>query len=190
MRVGVYGGSFDPPHVAHQRAVELVAASPEIDRVLVVPVYEHAFDKALVAFEHRVRMCELCMLGHPDVEVSPLEAELEAPSFTLNTLRALSLRHPDYELRLVVGADVLRDVGKWHRFGEVCALAPLFPLGRAGVLSDAAPPAVLPDVSSSEVRALLRGRTSAELPEELQQRLEPLVPASVLAYIEAHDLYR
>ncbi|HEU5073454.1 MAG TPA: adenylyltransferase/cytidyltransferase family protein, partial [Polyangiaceae bacterium] len=67
VRVAVYGGSFDPPHVAHQAAVRLVANLDEIDRVLVLPVFEHAFDKSLASFEHRVRMCELCMLEQPNV---------------------------------------------------------------------------------------------------------------------------
>ena len=190
LRVALYGGSFDPPHVAHQEAVRLVAEHPEVDRLLVLPVFEHAFDKSLAAFEHRVAMCELCMLAHPNVEVSRLEAHLERPNFTLNTLQALLAAHPEYRLRLVVGADVLQDAAKWHRFEDVIALAPLLPLGRVGVLSTAAPPPVLPDVSSTEIRKQLARRGTAELPSELRAHLSSLVAAPVLDYIEAHDLYR
>lgn len=190
LRVAVYGGSFDPPHVAHQEAVRLVADHPEVDRLLVLPVFEHAFDKSLAGFEHRVAMCELCMLDRPNVEVSRLEAHLERPNFTLNTLEALLAEHPEYRLRLVVGADVLQDAAKWHRFEEVIALAPLLPLGRVGVHSAAAPPAVLPDVSSTEIRRQLARRDKAELSATLRARLSSLVAAPVLDYIEAHDLYR
>lgn len=190
LRVAVYGGSFDPPHAAHQQAVRLVANLPEIDRVIVLPVFEHAFDKSLASFEHRVAMCELCMLDGPNVEVSRLEALLERPNFTLNTLRALMAAHPEYRLRLVVGADVLQDVAKWHRFEEVVALAPLLPLGRVGVPSGAAPPPVLPDISSTQIRKALAGRATAKLAPELRARVSPLLDARVLAYIEANDLYR
>jgi len=188
--VAVYGGSFDPPHVAHQQAVRLVAEHPEIDRLLVLPVFEHAFDKSLAGFEHRVRMCELCMLERPNVEVSRLEAQLERPNFTLHTLQALRDAHPEYRLRLVVGADVLQDAAKWHRFDEVIALAPLLPLGRVGVDSRAAPAPVLPDVSSTEIRTVLAARDGAELSPAVRARLSALVPEAVLDYIGAHDLYR
>ncbi|HEY6727167.1 MAG TPA: nicotinate-nicotinamide nucleotide adenylyltransferase [Polyangiaceae bacterium] len=190
VRVAVYGGSFDPPHVAHQAAVRLVASLEEIDRVLVLPVFEHAFDKSLASFEHRVAMCELCMSNQPNVEVSQLEATLQRPNFTLNTLQALLREHPEFRLRLVVGADVLQDAAKWHRFPEVVRLAPLLPLGRVGVPSNAAPAPVLPDVSSTEIRSVLAGRAAARLSPALRARLSQLLDPRVIEYIEAHDLYR
>lgn len=190
VRVAVYGGSFDPPHIAHQAAVQLVANLDGVDRVLVVPVFEHAFDKSLASFEHRVAMCELCMLESPNVEISRLEASLERPNFTLNTLQALVREHPEFRLRLVVGADVLQDVGRWHRFDEVVAMAPLLPLGRVGVASDAAPAPVLPDVSSTEIRRALAGRATARLTPELRARMGQVLSERVIEYIETHDLYR
>ena len=189
-RVAVYGGSFDPPHTAHREAVRFVANLEEIDRVLVIPVFEHAFDKSLASFDHRTAMCELCMLDHPNVEVSRVEATLERPNFTLNTLQALLAAHPEYRLRLVVGADVLQDAAKWHRFEDVVALAPLLPLGRVGVPSNVAPPPVLPEVSSTQIRGALAGRTTARLVPELRTHVSKLLDPRVLAYIEANDLYR
>ena len=186
----MYGGSFDPPHVAHQQAVRLVVNLGEIDRVVVLPVFEHAFDKSLASFEHRVRMCELCMLELPNVEVSRLESTLKRPNYTLNTLEAMLAAHPEYRLRLVVGADVLQDAGKWHRFDDVIALAPLLPLGRVGVSHEGAPAAVLPNVSSTEIRSELAGRATAELRPDLRARLSWALAPAVLDYIEAHDLYR
>lgn len=158
--------------------------------MLVVPVYEHAFDKALAPFEHRVRMCELSMLEDDRVTVSRIEASLGRPSYTLHTLRALHQQHPSWSLRLVVGADVLHDATKWHKFEEVCRLAPLMPLGRKGVEGTLAPEPVLPEVSSTEVRELLRGRESSRVPSALRSRLLELLAPEVLAYIEEHDLYR
>ncbi len=112
MRVGVYGGSFDPPHVAHVMAAAYACATGPLDRLLVVPVFAHAFNKALTPFEHRLRLCELAFEGLSAVSVCPIESELPSPSRTLTTLQALARRQPGAELRLVIGADVLKDAGK------------------------------------------------------------------------------
>src|SRR5262245_26957550 len=103
MRVAFYGGSFDPPHVAHVLAAAYMLAVG-FERVLVVPVFGHAFDKVLAPFEHRVKMCELCLSPFAGVEVSSIEASLGKPSRTLYTLRALSELHPDWQFRLAIGA--------------------------------------------------------------------------------------
>ncbi len=155
-----------------------------------VPVFEHAFEKSLAGFEHRVGMCQLCMADGDRVQISRIERTLERPNYTLNTLRALTVEHPDYELRLVVGADVLRDASKWHRFDEIQRLAPLLPLGRQGVASDDVPAPVLPGVSSTQIRQLLNGRPPGPLPVGLRSQLLELVDPAVLQYIEQHELYR
>ncbi len=200
MRLGVFGGSFDPPHIAHVLAAKEVLRSSEVDRVLVVPVYGHAFGKRLESFEHRVALCRLAFDNVAGVEVSELERELPPPNYTLYTLEALRGAYPGAELRLIVGADVLRDHAKWYRWGEVSRLAPVLAFGRVGVHGTEAPDPVLPGVSSTEVRAWLAGRgprppagsTRAVAPEALEarRRLTEVVPHEVLAYIDEHDLYR
>ncbi len=186
MRVGFYGGSFDPPHVAHVLLVAYVLSVECFERVLVVPVFSHAFDKRLAPFEHRLKMCELALGWLPGVEVSSLEASLGAPSFTLRTLEALRASHPGYERRLLLGADVLGEQHQWHAFQKVVEIAPPLILGRAGVDHPSAPPPLLPDVSSTQVRSLLARRADAQARAELAR----LVPHPVLAYIEREGLYR
>lgn len=186
MRLAVYGGSFDPPHRAHSLAVDHVLRSGAAERVLVVPVFQHAFSKQMAPYEHRVRMCQLAFSGRPEVEVSTIEAELEPPSYTVHTLRALRARHPDAELRFVVGTDALTEKHKWHRFEEVCELAPLLVLGRVGVEYPGGPEPVLPDVSSTEVRRRLEAFDGTE---EATRRLCELIAPEVLAYIVAQGLY-
>ncbi|HEX7669846.1 MAG TPA: nicotinate-nicotinamide nucleotide adenylyltransferase, partial [Polyangiaceae bacterium] len=152
MRVAVFGGSFDPPHVAHVKAAKYVLSTGEVDRVLVLPVFEHAFGKPLAPFVHRVAMTRLAMAGESSVQVSALEESLGAPSRTLRTVERLGELHPDWVCRLVVGADVLAETAKWHRFDDVVRLAPLMVLGRVGVAREDAPTPLLPEVSSTEVR--------------------------------------
>jgi nicotinate-nucleotide adenylyltransferase len=187
MDVALFGGSFDPPHVGHVLAVAYAVATGGFDRVLVVPVFAHAFEKALSPFDHRVQMARLAMSDLRSAEVTTVERDLGAPSRTLRTVTHLAREHPDWRLRILVGADVLADRDKWLGFDELTQIAPLFLLGRAGVESPGAPPALLPAVSSTEVRRLLRttpGDRSAS-PE-----LGRLVPRAVLRYLDQHGLHR
>jgi nicotinic acid mononucleotide adenylyltransferase len=85
-------------------------------------------------------------------------------------------------MRLVVGADILLEGKRWHAFDRIVELAPLLVLGRVGVQAKGAPPPVLPEVSSTAIREAVRTGRMAEL--------APLVPPSVLSYIEKHRLYR
>ena len=187
MNVAIFGGSFDPPHVAHLFTASYVLATGGFDRLLVVPVYEHAFDKPLARFEHRVAMCRLCFAGLREVDVSDLEAELPRPSYTVRTLERITSDHPDWRLRFVMGSDALADTSKWHDYDGVVRLAPPFVVARRGHERSDLGPAVLPEVSSTRVRELF-----TRLPSDADSRreLDALVPHSVRAYAEEHGLYR
>lgn len=185
-RVAFYGGSFNPPHVAHALAAAYALLVGGFDRVLVAPVFMHAFAKPLEGFAHRVRMCELSMGLMQGVEISEIEAELAMPNRTLTTLEHLKSRHTDWRLSMIIGADQLVEADKWHGFDKIRELVDLFVLGRVGVEAATAPPPVLPRVSSTEVRALLARRDDPEV----RATLARLVPERVLAYIDEHDLYR
>lgn len=181
-RIGIFGGSFDPPHVGHVLAVKYILSIGAVDEVIVVPVFEHAFHKPLTSFEVRMSLVELAFLGEPKVLVSGIERTLPRPNYSLYTVRALATQNPGESLRLVVGADVLHDIDKWHKFDELAELAPLLILGRAGVPHADAPLAVLPQVSSSEIRELL-------LHDESVGLLAQLLPKAVLDFILEQRLY-
>jgi nicotinate-nucleotide adenylyltransferase len=174
----VFGGSFDPPHVAHTLVATYVLAAHPIERVLVVPTFAHAFGKALSPFEHRLRMCELAFDDLRRVEVSSIERELPTPSLTLRTLEALTRQHPAVQLRLVIGSDLLAETAAWHDFERIRELAPPLVVQRQGYAHDVTEPA-LPDVSSTEIRRRLRSAESAA----------GLLCSSVELYARTHGLY-
>jgi len=180
--VAFFGGSFNPPHVGHVLAAAYALSTTPIDEVLVVPVFQHPFAKELAPYDHRRAMCELALGWLPGVRISDVERTLGGESRTLRTLQHLRETEPSWRLRLLVGADVLADASKWYRFEEVVALAPLLVLGRAGFEVSGAPEALLPEVSSTEVRAALA--------EGQGDRLSSKVPARVLSYVARHGLYR
>jgi nicotinate-nucleotide adenylyltransferase len=121
------------------------------------------------------------------VEVSDIEAALERPSYTVRTLERLAKEHSDWELRVLVGSDALAETHAWHEFERVEKLAPLFVLPRLGHEVNGLGPAVLPEVSSTEVRALLAARHGSA---DAQRRLELLVPLPVLDAADRLGLYR
>ena len=182
MNVFLFGGSFDPPHIAHVLAVTYVLATEAADLVAVVPCYQHPFAKELAPFQHRFGMCERAMAWLPRTAILKTEEELGGESRTLRTVEYLRKLHPDWRLRLVLGADVLLDGPRWHGFDRVAELAPPLILGRAGVGTSEAPRALLPEVSSTAIRTAIRAGRIDEV--------RALLPRGVLEYIEAEGLYR
>ncbi|HKE13690.1 MAG TPA: nicotinate (nicotinamide) nucleotide adenylyltransferase [Kofleriaceae bacterium] len=186
-RVALFGGSFNPPHLAHQMACLVVLETEAVDQLWMIPTFHHPFGKSLAAFDDRLEMCRRAAsaLGER-VLVSDIERELGgAESRTYDTLVELRRRHPGVRFRLVIGEDILAERDAWHRWDDVVALAPPIVLGRtgagraAGAAGDA-PRIELPDVSSTEVRELLARGDSAV----------PLVPRAVMDYIAGRGLYR
>lgn len=177
--IGLLGGSFDPPHLAHVMLALYGLSVGNLARVIVVPTFVHAFGKPLLPFEHRLRMCELAFEHVVPVEVSDLERELGGVSRTVRTLAALAQRYPGQPLRLLVGSDILGQRDRWQNFEEIEQRAPLLVAARARD-RHASAGALLPPISSTELRAALAvgGDTAG------------LLPARVRAYIDQHGLYR
>lgn len=191
MRLGFLGGSFDPPHVAHVELARLALASGQVEEVIVVPVFAHAFEKrSWASFDERLALCEAAFGAIAGVSISPLERDLPRPSYTIHSVRALLALRPGSEIRLLVGADVVQELHRWHEATALLKLAP--PLAFARPRSAALPGALpgLPEVSSTEIRELLaksaRGASSAQDDTYLGRS----VPAAVLAEIRRRGLYR
>ncbi len=182
--VGIFGGSFNPPHVAHGLACLYALSVAPLDRILVIPSYQHPLDKALLDYGHRLAMTKLAFRHlEPWVEVSRIEEELGGVSYTVDTLSELRRRNPDARLRLIVGSDILGEVERWRRFQEIAELAPLLIVPRMtdgmNGQAQAAARFYLPAVSSTDVR---RALAAGEDPGEA-------LPLAVRDYIREHGLY-
>jgi len=180
MEIALFGGSFDPPHVGHLLAATYVLATEPIGELWFVPVNEHPFGKKLAApFEHRAELCEAMIAdaGLRRARVSRLEAEIGGEVRTVDLLEHLKARHPEHSFALVVGSDLDAERSQWKRFDRVQQLARIVELRRGGFEGGAG--AILPEVSSTEVRALLASGGDASR----------LVPAEVLRRIRAAGTY-
>jgi nicotinate-nucleotide adenylyltransferase len=184
MKVALYGGSFNPPHVGHVLAAAYLTSIGAFERVIVVPVFEHAFDKTLLGFVERVALCREAFECLKGVEVSTIEGELPRPSYTLTTVRALLERHPDYEISLAVGADVIPEIPRWHGSEELRRLTPIYVMPRRGYDNSTIGRAILPEVSSSELRSRL-----ADPVQRLDPELTRLLPHAVLSRILERGYY-
>src|SRR5262245_30760132 len=180
MRVALFGGSFNPPHVAHQLAALYVLETAAVDALWFVPAFEHAFGKPLAPFEDRLAMCQLAAaaLG-ARAAVSDVERTIGGRSLTLRTVRRLAEMHPEHTFSLVIGSDLQGDVASWYRGDELQCTIPFVVVGRPG--QPGAPGGItMPDVSSTAVRAALAAG----------QSVDGFVPRSVLDYILRKGLYQ
>jgi nicotinate-nucleotide adenylyltransferase len=189
-RIGVFGGTFDPPHLGHLALAERARDQLGLERVWFVPAADppHKRDRAKSPFARRLAMTKLAVRGNPAFQVSDLESRRPGPSYTVETLRAIQRRLPDHELVLLLGADSLNDLPTWHEPQEIARLARLAVaprIDRASRARRGAPPAdfaldapVL-ELSSSDLRARARRGES----------LRYLVPDAVAAYVRRHRLY-
>jgi nicotinate-nucleotide adenylyltransferase len=183
--IALFGGSFDPPHLAHQMACLYALACEPVDQVWLLPTYRHAFGKPLAPFDDRVAMCERAAAPlSGGVVVSRVEEEVArargAESRTFHTLVHLGAAHPDLAFRLLIGEDILAETASWHRWDDVVRLAPPIVVGRGGAEQAAGPVVRLPPISSTDVRQRLRRGDP----------VAPLVPRAVLDYIAGRGLYR
>jgi nicotinate-nucleotide adenylyltransferase len=185
MRIALFGGSFNPPHVSHQLACAYVLATarPAVDEVWMVPTFKHPFDKQLASYADRVAMCERAAAPFGGrVKVSRIEESLGGESYTLNTVQTLMAQHPGVRFSLVIGADLLAELDRWHRWPELEKLIEIIVVGRGGHPGGGGggPEVALPPVSSTEVRARLAAGDA----------VDSLVDARVIDYIREKGLYR
>lgn len=188
MRVALYGGSFNPPHVGHQLLALYVLETAGVDELWFVPAFQHPFNKSLEAFEDRFRMCQRAAeaLG-ARVRVSDVEARLGGPSRTLRTVQRLIEDHPAAEFSIVIGSDLVTETESWHGVAELRRLVPFVVVSRGGhpgelPRTDAGAgdvPVTMPAVSSTAIRAGLRAG----------RKMTGSVPKRVLDYIAERRLY-
>ncbi|HTU18992.1 MAG TPA: nicotinate-nucleotide adenylyltransferase [Gemmataceae bacterium] len=201
MRVGIFGGTFDPVHTGHLLLAEQGREQGRLDEVWFVPTAHppHKDEPALTRFEQRVEMLALAVAGNRAFRIEELEKERPGPSYTADTLAELRRRHPSHEFLLLVGSDTLLDLPHWYLPLRVLEQADLLVMARPGS-------AVL---SVEELRARLHAPDSlplrlevVEMPQidissrDLRRRaaagrsLRYFLPRAVECYIHDKKLYR
>lgn len=201
MRLGVFGGTFDPVHWGHLWLADACERQAALDHVAFVPTAHqpHKPHAPRASDADRVAMLELALAGHPTWSVSTIELQRGGRSYTIDTLRELQAQRPDVELFLLMGADSLADLPRWREAAEICRLATPLVVQRPGAPEpDFAALATL--VSAERLAEISRYRIdmpATDISSSDMQRLireggewQSLTPPAVAEYIAQRGLYR
>ena len=202
-RLGVFGGAFDPPHLAHVALVEAAMAQLQLDQVHVLPTGQ-AWHKPreLSDAPHRLAMTRLAFSHLPKVVVDEREVLRVGPSYTVDTLHELQVQYPQAQLYLLIGDDQRRSLPLWRKIGEIVRLAIICVADRDLAVrawhekpASAQSSATLPDTLQARFHTLVmplmpHSATDIRVMAATDQTLTGLVPPAVERYIHEHHLYR
>jgi nicotinate-nucleotide adenylyltransferase len=187
-RVGVFGGLFNPPHIGHLSLCQEAAWQLGLERVVLVPTGRPSHRAApRESPELRLRLAQAAVLGNPAFTVSRLEVDRIGPSYTVDTLRELADRYPGSSLHLLIGADQLVAMDRWHEASTIPQLARVAAALRPGVDVASVGAANLDWVEMPQIgvsSSLVRERVRDGRP------IRYFVPDAVRELIEAEGLYR
>ncbi len=191
-RVGVFGGAFDPPHLAHAALARAAVDQLALDELRILPTGD-AWHKSrpLSAAPHRLAMTRLAFADVPGVVVDERELRRAGPTYTVDTLRELQAEQPDAQLFLVMGEDQAAALTRWHQWETVVALAVIAVAGRAAAPGEVR--AALPDLARFQPLALPAMPASATAIRALAAggaSIADLVAPGVASYIARHHLYQ
>jgi nicotinate-nucleotide adenylyltransferase len=180
VRIGLYGGTFDPIHNGHLHVISELLQRNVVDRILVVPAGQPRLrdNQPLASGPQRRTMCQLAVNDLPSdirskVEVNPIEVLRMGPSYTIDTVEAIKQTYPDDEIVLIVGSDAAAKINQWHRADELLAMVTLEIIERPGYQGASGRDIAAIDVSATQVR--------------LHQ--SDLLPPSVATFIKENNLY-
>ena len=197
MKIGIYGGSFDPVHNGHINAAETYMEELGLDKIIIVPAYcpPHKKGLALTPSEHRFNMCRLAFESLPGFEVSDIEIQRADEGYMADTVAQLRELYPEDELILLMGEDMLLTFRQWHDWQKIIDIAAIAAAARnwdstsameaeaAALRSYGAEVRIVPidvkEISSTMVREAVRRADD----------ISSMVPENVAEYIWSHYLY-
>ncbi|MCB0271439.1 MAG: nicotinate (nicotinamide) nucleotide adenylyltransferase [Bdellovibrionales bacterium] len=150
MKIGFFGGTFNPPHLGHLLAATYALKTFDLDQVWFAPVFHHPFGKHSIPFEHRLAMCKLLIAElSPPFLVTDIEKEIAHEGKTYFTLKELQKRFPENTFSLVIGSDLQEQIKKWSHYNELQEEFTIHFVPRG----EKDNPTSIPNISSTNVRA-------------------------------------
>lgn len=195
-RVGILGGTFDPPHVGHLVLAEYAADALDLAQVLFVPAADPPHKAHIrVNIDHRLPMLEQAIAENSRFAISRVDMDRPGPHYTVDMLHILRKQQPQSEFYFLMGGDSLRDLPHWNRPQELIRLCKLAVMSRPG--AEVTPDLhadVLPGLAEQVVmiESPMLGFSSSEVADRLEagKSVRYLVPDAVLSYIQTHRLYQ
>ena len=184
-RVGILGGTFDPPHIGHLIIAETVRTTLDLEEIWFMPLNEPPHKtKAMVDGQDRIGMLESAIENNPYFKINDIEMGRLGKSYTFDTMKELKDKHPDIEFYFIIGADMVEYLPSWNNIEELIKFVKFVGVNREGFHLESSFPVItvdMPtiDISSTMIRNLLRNNKS----------IQYLIPESVYTYIKENRLY-
>ncbi|MDP4083438.1 MAG: nicotinate-nucleotide adenylyltransferase [Bacillota bacterium] len=185
-KVGILGGTFDPPHHGHLLIANEVLSTLLLDEIWFMPNGDppHKKKSELVKNKDRLRMLELALEGNGQFKIEPIEFERQGPSFTIDTMRMLKSIYQDYQFYFIIGADMVEYLPKWHGIDELIEVVKFVGVKRPSYSHQTNYPVQYIDVPAMEVSSSLIRKRLKE-----GKSVRYLMPDSVIEYIRGGGLY-
>lgn len=185
-RVGIFGGTFNPPHYAHLVIAQHIQEELELDRIHFLPTAEpsHTNGKTTIPADYRVDMVELAIEDNPNFCLDLTEVSRGGKSYTVETMRALTEANPDVEYYFIIGQDMVLDLPTWDGIDELIELVQFVAAKRPGYEGESPYPIIWVDVPELALSSsLIRQRVSEG------KSIQYLTPPRVIDYIKTEGLY-
>jgi nicotinate-nucleotide adenylyltransferase len=195
-RVGILGGTFDPPHIGHLVLAEYATTALDLESVLFVPAADPPHKNQLrYGIDHRLPMLELAVAGNQQFVISRVDVDRPGPHYTVDMVRILQAQQPETEFYFLMGGDSLHHLPQWYHPLELIALCKLAVMARPGAeITSDLKANLLPGLAERVViiDSPMLGFSSTEVADRLEagKSVRYLVPDSVLSYIKDHGLYQ
>ena len=198
MRVGIFGGTFNPPHLGHKRLAESMLLEAKLDKMLIIPTATppHKKGSDLASEEDRLSMCRL-LFDEDCYEVSDLELKRGGKSYTVDTVKELKKLYPDDELFLVIGSDMLLSFHKWYCYEEILENVTLcvatreseIPVERLRAYAKETSGFTEGEIIFSPIKAFECSSTEVRKLLKEDDKAEKFIPGKLYGYISEKGLY-
>lgn len=188
-RIGVFGGTFDPPQNGHIAVAKAVLQQLHLDLVLFVPAGDPWQKHESSSAADRIDMVKLAIAGIGEFSVSTVDIDRGGPTYTVDTLRDIAAQFPQSQLYFIMGDDAFAGITTWKDFDKLGELATLVVVSRYGNAPEV-PATLSPSVNLLEISALPISSTMCRERIANGDSLEGIVPDKVAEYVHKHQLYR
>jgi nicotinate-nucleotide adenylyltransferase len=185
-KVGILGGTFDPPHYGHLLIANEVLSTLHLDEIWFMPNQEppHKKKSESITNEDRRQMLELAIQGNDAFRVETIELNRKGPSYTVDTMKMINAQYSEHQFFFIIGADMIEYLPKWHQIDELIRLVQFVGVERPAYSSQTDYPVLYVDVPAMDVSSsMIRDRVKNK------QTIRYLLPDSVIQFIEEKHLY-
>ena len=191
MKAGIFGGTFNPPHMAHLVAAESVRDHLKLDKVLFVPAAlpPHKIKEKIISAEHRLQMVKLAISDNPLFELCDMELHRTGPSYTIDTILELKRKFPEDNFYLIMGIDLLIDFDKWKKPDKILEKCRVVAMNRPGFDLAMVDKELLLRVELVNIPSVDVSSTSIRRRVKSGRSIKYLVSPAVEYYIYSNSIY-